>query len=109
MRGPGRKTNTSMSSWATSIGRSSSSVSGIVWTRKLGPRVERREGRSGGSAIRLEERARIFDSFECAIHAMAPTCVHCGFRVIGHGVEADGLIFCCAKCARRAGIEKVHA
>ena len=26
----------------------------------------------------------VFDSFECAIHALAPTCPHCGTRVIGH-------------------------
>jgi Rieske Fe-S protein len=45
-----------------------------------------------------------FDSFECAIHAMAPTCEHCGCRIIGHGVEADGTIFCCAHCAEREGI-----
>ena len=47
---------------------------------------------------------RTFDSFECAIHAMAPTCEHCGCRVIGHGVEADGRIFCCANCAQEEGI-----
>ena len=29
-----------------------------------------------------------FDSFECAIHALAPTCAHCKCRVIGHGIEA---------------------
>jgi Rieske Fe-S protein len=46
----------------------------------------------------------IFDSFECAIHALAPQCEHCGCRVIGHGVEADGRIFCCAHCAETAGI-----
>jgi Rieske Fe-S protein len=45
-----------------------------------------------------------FDSFECAIHALAPTCEHCGCRVIGHGVEADGRIFCCAHCAERSGV-----
>lgn len=45
-----------------------------------------------------------FDSFECAIHAMAPVCAHCGCKVIGHGVEADGRIFCCANCAHRAGV-----
>ena len=28
-----------------------------------------------------------FDSFECAIHALAPTCAHCGVRIIGHGLE----------------------
>ena len=45
-----------------------------------------------------------FDSFECAIHAMAPRCEHCGCRVIGHGVEADGRIFCCANCAQESGV-----
>ncbi len=44
-----------------------------------------------------------FDSFECAIHALAPTCGHCGCRVIGHGVEAADVIFCCASCARHVG------
>ena len=29
-----------------------------------------------------------FDSFECAIQAMAPRCAHCQCHVIGHGVEA---------------------
>jgi hypothetical protein len=47
-----------------------------------------------------------FDSFECAIHAMAPTCPHCGCRVIGHGVEGsrDG-VFCCEHCAVEAGAQ----
>ena len=49
----------------------------------------------------------VFDSFECAIHALAPTCEHCGCRVIGHGVEANGTIFCCAHCASQAGVEGV--
>jgi hypothetical protein len=44
-----------------------------------------------------------FDSFECAIHALAPVCPHCNCRVIGHGVEQDGKIFCCVNCARTAG------
>jgi hypothetical protein len=44
-----------------------------------------------------------FDSFECAIHALAPVCPHCQCRVIGHGVEANGQIFCCVHCARTAG------
>ena len=44
-----------------------------------------------------------FDSFECAIHLLAPTCEHCGCRVIGHGVEVDGSIFCCAHCAVEVG------
>ena len=44
-----------------------------------------------------------FDSFECAIHALAPVCPHCQCRVVGHGVEANGQIFCCVHCARTAG------
>jgi len=48
-----------------------------------------------------------FDSFECAIHALAPICENCGVRVIGHGVEAEGRFFCCAHCAAHAGVEAV--
>jgi hypothetical protein len=44
-----------------------------------------------------------FDSFECAIHGLAPVCACCGCRIIGHGVEADGEIFCCANCAKMEG------
>jgi hypothetical protein len=47
---------------------------------------------------------RTFDSFECAIHALAPMCEHCGCRIIGHGVETDGRMFCCAHCAEQAGV-----
>jgi hypothetical protein len=48
--------------------------------------------------------AHVFDSFECAIHALAPACGQCGCRVIGHGVEANGAIYCCAHCASVAGV-----
>ena len=49
--------------------------------------------------VTLAGRAHVFDSFECAIHALAPTCEHCGCKIVGHGVEAGGRIFCCAHCA----------
>jgi hypothetical protein len=49
-----------------------------------------------------------FDSFECAIHALAPTCEHCGCRVIGHGVQAGEAIFCCASCAKHAGARTIR-
>jgi hypothetical protein len=49
-----------------------------------------------------------FDSFECAIHALAPSCETCGVRVIGHGIEADGTMFCCAHCAERAGVSEAR-
>ena len=44
-----------------------------------------------------------FDSFECAIHAIAPRCEHCGCAIIGHGHEVGGAMFCCAHCAQRSG------
>ena len=43
-----------------------------------------------------------FDSFECAIHRMAPRCEHCGCVVIGHGHEVEGRVYWCAHCAREA-------
>jgi len=44
-----------------------------------------------------------FDSFECAIHALAPVCEHCGCRIVGHGIEVERAVFCCAHCARHSG------
>jgi hypothetical protein len=44
-----------------------------------------------------------FDAFECAIAAVAPTCAHCGCRIIGHGVESGGAMYCCAHCASEMG------
>ena len=49
----------------------------------------------------------VFDSFECAVHALAPICAHCHCRVMGHGVEAHGMMFCCAHCARHGGVTSV--
>lgn len=45
-----------------------------------------------------------FDCFECAIHRLAPVCAHCSCRIIGHGVESDGVFFCCAHCAHEMGV-----
>ena len=49
----------------------------------------------------------VFDSFECAIHKLAPVCAHCGCKIIGHGVEGNNEIYCCANCARQAGLQGV--
>ncbi len=49
-----------------------------------------------------------FDSFECAIHRLAPSCEHCGCRIIGHGVEAAGIFYCCANCARAGGAHRIR-
>ena len=48
-----------------------------------------------------------FDSFECANPALAPRCEHCECRIIGHGVEASGRMFCCAHCAEHSGVTGV--
>jgi hypothetical protein len=49
--------------------------------------------------VSLDGQTHVFDSFECAIEALAPRCAHCKCRVIGHGVEARGTIYCCKHCA----------
>jgi hypothetical protein len=53
--------------------------------------------------VTLEGEEHTFDSFECAISKLAPLCLHCGCRIIGHGVEAEGEMYCCAHCASHAG------
>lgn len=58
--------------------------------------------------ITMSGEQRTFDSFECAIHAVAPRCAHCGCAVIGHGVRASGETYCCSHCARTAaGVDLV--
>ncbi|HYE64597.1 MAG TPA: hypothetical protein VD966_03380 [Pyrinomonadaceae bacterium] len=52
--------------------------------------------------------SHVFDSFECAIHALAPVCDHCGCKIIGHGMEANGSFYCCANCARQAGTDEMQ-
>ena len=55
--------------------------------------------------VMMAGKAHTFDSFECAIHALAPKCDHCGCRIVGHGVEGDGQCFCCAHCAMESGVK----
>ena len=49
-----------------------------------------------------------FDSFECAINKLAPSCKHCGCRIIGHGLEADGAFYCCDHCAEKSGVTELR-
>lgn len=53
--------------------------------------------------VHAQGAVHIFDCFECAIHALAPRCEHCGVTMIGHGLSDGGRMFCCARCARAAG------
>ena len=55
--------------------------------------------------IRKGDTEGVYDSFECAIHHLAPACSHCGCRILGHGIESDGAMYCCANCARHSGVE----
>lgn len=54
--------------------------------------------------VTLGGKTHVFDCFECAIHALAPSCKHCGCKIIGHGVEARGSFYCCAHCAGTEGV-----
>jgi hypothetical protein len=58
--------------------------------------------------ITMGGSAHTFDSFECAIEALAPRCSHCKLRVLGHGAERAGQIFCSAHCASAAGIRELR-
>jgi hypothetical protein len=57
--------------------------------------------------VKTGGRSHVFDSFECAIHALAPRCAHCGCMVIGHGAEAGGKMYCCAHCAKQSGVRGI--
>ncbi|MDZ7732714.1 MAG: hypothetical protein U5R31_05960 [Acidimicrobiia bacterium] len=46
-----------------------------------------------------------FDSIECAAQLLAPTCEHCRCRILGHGLEAQGRMYCCVHCATKSGEE----
>ncbi|TCK24630.1 hypothetical protein [Pseudonocardia endophytica] len=56
-----------------------------------------------------EKGVHVFDSFECAIHQLAPSCAHCGCRMIGHGVESGGRFYCCAHCSTAPEREPAHS
>jgi hypothetical protein len=45
-----------------------------------------------------------FDSFECAVQALAPRCDNCSVRIMGHGVESGSRMYCCAHCAQQKGV-----
>lgn len=57
--------------------------------------------------IIAQDGEHVFDCFECAINALAPQCTHCQTKIIGHGVQVDDEVFCCASCARAEGRKMV--
>ena len=54
--------------------------------------------------VTMAGKRHVFDSFECAVHALAPKCAHCSCRIMGHGVEGNGRMYCCAHCAKESGL-----
>jgi hypothetical protein len=56
----------------------------------------------------MSGETNVFDSFECAIHALAPNCDNCGIKIIGHGMESNGSFYCCAHCAAQEGVEEMQ-
>ena len=59
--------------------------------------------------VSMGGRTMIFDSFECAIAALAPVCPHCGCRIIGHGVQHDDIVYCCVHAFMRSNPLKADA
>ncbi|CAN5817549.1 hypothetical protein BH23GEM9_BH23GEM9_15480 [soil metagenome] len=58
--------------------------------------------------VTMAGESHTFDSFECAIHSLAPTCGRCGVRIVGHGMEADGQYFCSGHCADASGVRGLN-
>ena len=58
--------------------------------------------------VRMNGESHTFDSFECAMHMLAPTCGSCGVRIVGHGMEAGGQVFCCQHCAQKSGVTELR-
>ena len=54
--------------------------------------------------ILKDGKSYTFDSFECAIHALAPLCKVCQCRIVGHGLESEGKFYCCDHCAQKDGV-----
>jgi hypothetical protein len=54
--------------------------------------------------VTMQGTVHVFDSFECAIQALAPRCEHCNTPIVGHGVESDGVMYCCRHCASAQGV-----
>lgn len=58
--------------------------------------------------VTASDKTYVFDSFECAIQMLAPVCAHCRVRIIGHGLEKNGVMFCCSHCAEEEGVTELR-
>lgn len=62
----------------------------------------------GSFEVTLGGITHTFDSFEFAIHAVAPRCAQCSVPIVGHGVQAGAQLFCCNHCAAEAGVHALR-
>lgn len=59
--------------------------------------------------VMQDNEEHVFDSFECAINVLAPTCTHCGTKIIGHGLEnSNDEMYCCAHCAKEQSVTNLR-
>ena len=56
----------------------------------------------------LAGKSHTFDSFECAAEKLAPRCGHCNCRILGHGMEKENRMYCCANCANAEGAKELR-
>jgi len=54
----------------------------------------------GSFEVVMAGETHTYDSFECAIAALAPACAHCGCKIIVHGLSSNDTLFCCNHCAK---------
>jgi hypothetical protein len=50
-------------------------------------------------AVHLGGKRHVFDSFECAMRGLLPTCPLCGNPLLGPGVEVEDQLYCSQSCA----------
>lgn len=50
----------------------------------------------------LGSERHIFDSFECAMHALSPKCAYCNCQLSGQGLQVGNVLYCSSWCANAA-------
>jgi hypothetical protein len=56
-----------------------------------------------------DDRVFLFDTIQCAVPILAPSCAHCLCTILGQGVEVGSITYCSAGCAQQSGIQSVPA
>ena len=51
-------------------------------------------------------KTHTYDSFECAIDALAPTCANCGIRIVGHGPRGQRQVLLLRPLRRAQGRQR---